>query len=107
MADTVLFDGYQLTKATPEDVKKIKAFAQAMNIEVWFSVSPALTDVAFDEYGVPETMKPYLDLIDVLLGLKYNEEKSKVIMTVVQDHHKSPSHFTGVTLDPRTMLITE
>ncbi|MDY4889031.1 MAG: hypothetical protein SO135_04705 [Sphaerochaetaceae bacterium] len=106
-ADTVLFDGYQLTKATPEDVKKIKAFAQAMNIEVWFSVSPALTDVAFDEYGVPETMKPYLDLIDVLLGLKYNEEKSKVIMTVVQDHHKSPSHFTGVTLDPRTMLITE
>ena len=106
-ADTVLFDGYHLTKATADDVKKIKAFAQAMNIEVWFSVSPVLTDVQFDQYGVPETMKPYIDLIDVLIGLRYNEEKSKVIMTVVKDHSKSPSHPTGVTLDPRTMLITQ
>lgn len=106
-ADAVLFDGYHLTKATEDDVKKIKEFAAKMNIEVWFAVSPVLADVNFDEYGVPATMKPYLDLIDVLVGLKYNEERSKVIMTVVQDHHSTESHPTGVTLDPRTMLISE
>ena len=106
-ADAVLFDGYHLTKATEEDVRKIKALAQEMNIEVWFSVSPAVQGVGYDEYGVPETMAPLKDLIDVLVGLKYNEEKSKVIMTVVQDHHSRVSHPTGVTLDPRTMLITD
>ena len=36
-ADAILFDGYKLTVATEDDVRKIKAFAQEMDLEVWFS----------------------------------------------------------------------
>ena len=106
-ADAVFFDGYKLTMAAEEDVHKIKDFAKKMNIEVWFCVSPARPNVEFTEYGVPVTMDPYLDLIDVLIGLHYNDEKSKVIMTVVKDHQKKNPHPTGVALDPNTMLISE
>ena len=67
-ADAVFFDGYKLTMASDDDVKKIKAFAQKMNIEVWFCVSPARPNVEFTEYGVPVTMDPYLSMIDVLVA---------------------------------------
>ena len=106
-ADAVFFDGYKLTMASDEDVRKIKDFAKQMNIEVWFCVSPARPNVEFTEYGVPVTMDPYIDMIDVLIGLHYNDEKSRVIMTVVKDHQKNLPHPAGVALDPNTMLICE
>ena len=106
-ADAVFFDGYKLTMASDEDVTKIKDFAKKMNIEVWFCVSPARPNVEFTEYGVPVTMDPYLEKIDVLIGLHYNDEKSRVIMTVVKDHGKNIPHPAGVALDPNTMLISE
>lgn len=106
-ADAVFFDGYKLTIASEDDVRKIKAFAEKMDMEVWFCVSPARANVEYTQYGVPETMTPYLDLIDVLIGLHYNDEKSRVIMTVVKDHDRTNPHPTGVALDPATMLISE
>ena len=106
-ADAVFFDGYKLTMASDEDVRKIKDFAKKMDIEVWFCVSPARPNVDFTEYGVPVTMEPYLDKIDVLIGLHYNDEKSRVIMTVVKDHDTTIPHPAGVALDPNTMLICE
>lgn len=106
-ADSVFFDGYKLTVASEEDVKKIKQFAKKMNLEVWFSVSPVRLDVSFNEYGIPDSMNPYLDIIDVLVGLHYNDEKSRVIMTVVQDHQTKVAHPSGVVLDPKTMLICD
>lgn len=106
-ADAVFFDGYHLTTASEDDVRKIKSFAQEMNIEVWFCVSPVRDDVTFDQFGIVNTLEPYKNIIDVLVGLHYNDEKSRVIMTVVQDHKKSVAHPSGVALDPKTMLICE
>lgn len=106
-ADTILFDGYKLTIATEDDVRKIKQFAKDMNLEVWFSVSPVRSNVEYDVYGVPNTMNKYLDMIDVLVGLRYSEENDKVIMTVVKDHGVVCEKPMRVTLDPKTMLISE
>ncbi|MGX8685760.1 MAG: hypothetical protein ACSW73_02920 [Spirochaetales bacterium] len=106
-ADAIFFDGYKLTVAAEEDVKKLKAFAQEMNVEVWFSVSPVRPDVSFDEYGVPNSMEPYKPIIDVLVGLHYNDERSRVIMTVVKNGDQELPRPAGVSLDPKTMLIVE
>lgn len=106
-ADAVFFDGYKLTVATEEDIAKIKKFAQEMNVEVWFCVSPVRQDVTYDDYGIVNTLTPYIDKIDVLVGLHYNDEKSRVIMTVVKDHKTEIAHPAGVSLDPKTMLIAE
>ncbi len=106
-ADAILFDGYKLTVATEDDVRKIKQFAQSMNLEVWFSVSPVRADVVYDQYGVPNTMQKYVELIDVLIGLIYNEERDKVIMTAVKSHGGMVDKPMGVNLDPKTMLISK
>jgi predicted AlkP superfamily phosphohydrolase/phosphomutase len=101
-----MFDGYKLTLATEEDVRKIKQFAMDMRLEVWFSVSPVRPDVVFDENGVPNTIMKYKHLIDVLIGLKYNENMDKVIMTVVKDHDVENPKLMRVSLNPKTMLIS-
>jgi len=106
-ADAILFDGYKLTVATEEDVRKIKEFAQKMNLEVWFSVSPVRSDAVYDKYGVPDSMEKYVDLIDVLIGLVYNEELDKVVMTAVKAHGDIMEKPMGVSLDPKTMLISK
>nr|WP_319472717.1 hypothetical protein [uncultured Sphaerochaeta sp.] len=106
-ADAILFDGYKLTVATEDDVRKIKQFAQNMDLEVWFSVSPVRSDVMYDKYGVPNTMHKYIDLIDVLIGLIYNEERDKVVMTAVKAHEGIYEKPMGVSLDPKTMLISK
>src|SRR5690554_416570 len=106
-ADAILFDGYKLTVATEEDVRKIKEFAERMNLEVWFSVSPVRSDVVYDKYGVPNSMDKYVDLIDVLIGLVYDEEKDKVVMTAVKAPGDIMEKPMGVSLDPKTMLISK
>ena len=106
-ADAILFDGYKLTVATEEDVRKIKEFAQKMNLEVWFSVSPVRSDAMYDKYGVPDSMGKYVDLIDVLIGLVYNEELDKVVMTAVKAPGEIMEKPMGVSLDPKTMLISK
>lgn len=105
-ADAVMFDGYKLTIASEDDVKRIKEFAMDLRLEVWFSVSPVRHDVTFDTNGVPNTIMKYVDLIDVLIGLKYNEEMDKVIMTLVKDKDSFDPKPMRVTLNPKTMLIT-
>lgn len=106
-ADVILFDGYKLTVATEEDIRKIKEFAERMNLEVWFSVSPVRSDVVYDKYGVPNSMEKYVDLIDVLIGLVYDEEKDKVVMTAVKAPGDIMEKPMGVSLDPKTMLISK
>ncbi|NCB00564.1 MAG: hypothetical protein EOM67_00165 [Spirochaetia bacterium] len=106
-ADAVMFDGYHLTLASEEDVRKIKQFALDMRLEVWFSVSPVKMNINYDAYGVPETMLKYEELIDVLIGLKYNEDMDKVIMTLVKDGESLDPKPMQVKLDPKTMLIVD
>ncbi len=105
-ADAILFDGFKLTAASAEDIKKIKDFAEKMNIEIWFSVSPVKPDVEYDEYGVPNTLQPHFDEIDVLVALKYDEKVDKVVLTVVRAHSESVPKPAKVYLDPKTMLIS-
>lgn len=104
-ADAIFFDGYMMTTVTPEEVRRIKNFAKDMDLEIWFSVSPVLDHVDFDEYGVPSTMLPLKDDVDVLIGLRFDGKE--VVMTVVKDHGNTDPTKLALKLDPKTMLISE
>ena len=104
-ADAVFFDGHQMTVHEVAELDVIKQFACDMQIEVWFSVSPVLKDVDFDEFGIPSTLKKCVDKLDVLVGLKYVGDH--VVMTVVKDHDEEQPKRLALKLDPATMLISE
>jgi len=104
-ADAVVFDGYRMTASNSGDVQTIKAFAEKMHLEAWFSISPLEENAQFDSYGIPEDLKPIADEIDVLIGLVF--EGDHIALTVVKDHEEAASKKLAVKLDPKTMLISE
>lgn len=105
-ADALFFDGYRIADANPDTVTKIKDFAKQMNLEIWCSVSPVEDEkTSFDEYGVPVDVKKQRELIDVLIGLRYDGDH--VVMTAVKDHEEKDSTLLALRLDPNSMLISE
>lgn len=104
---TLILDGYRLTVADFKDIKAIKDYAKAKNLNIWASVTPVRKEAKIDESGIPDTIQPYMDYIDVLVGLKTEDDAKKVRMTVAKANVKSDSKDMRVSLDPTTMLVIE
>ncbi len=104
-ADAVMFEGLNSKHLSKEDIKEVRAFAEEMNLEIWYSVSPDNVNEDFDAYGVPACLQVAVEDADVFLSLK--SDGSKVHMYVLNDHGsvKEPKDLK-VVLDPATMLIS-
>ncbi len=104
-ADSVIFDGYEFENGTPESLALVAAFAKEMDLEVWFSASLKGEKPDFSEQGVPKDLERYLDVIDVLVDLRYEGEY--VHLEVVKDHGEVKKRDLKLRLDPKTLLIAE
>ncbi len=102
-ADSVIVDGYDLSTASSEDVRKLKDFAKELNLEVWFSSSLRGEDPEFTGNGVPRDLVDRIDDIDVLVTLKFEGEY--VRLQVVKDHDNLATKDMNLRLEPKTMLI--
>lgn len=104
-ANSVIFDGYDFTTGDPESLKKVAEFAGQNNLEIWFSASLKGEKPAFNAQGVPEDLERYMDVIDVLVDLRYEGEY--VHLEVVKDHGEIGTRDMKLRLDPKTLLIAE
>ncbi|HAL18382.1 MAG TPA: hypothetical protein DCO86_02005 [Spirochaetaceae bacterium] len=104
---TVILDGYRLTVAKIDDIKAVKDYAKEKGINIWASVTPVRKEAKINEYGIPDTIDPYMDYIDVLVGLKTDEKAERVRMTIAKADGKTDLKSMKVSLDPMTMLIVE
>ncbi len=102
-ADSIIFDGYDVSSAKDSDVEKLKTFARDLDLEVWFSSSLKGEDPVFEENGVPEDLVSRIDDIDVLVTLKF--EGDFVRLQVVKDHDNLETKDMNLRLEPKTMLI--
>ena len=102
-ADSVIFDGYDVSDAAADDLAAIKAFAGEQNLEIWFSASLKGQDPVFLENGVPAELADRIDNIDVLITLKF--EGDYVRLQVVKDHDNLETKDMNLRLEPKTMLI--
>lgn len=102
-ADSVIFDGYDVSEAAADDLAAIKAFAGEQNLEIWFSASLKGQDPVFLENGVPAELADRIDNIDVLITLKF--EGDYVRLQVVKDHDNLETKDMNLRLEPKTMLI--
>lgn len=102
-ADTVIFDGLDLSMGGEESLQAIKQFAEASGIEVWFSASLKGPEPLFDQYGTPNELLPFLDLIDVLVTMRFEGEH--VRLQLVKDHENRRPNDLHLQLDPKTLLI--
>jgi len=104
-AETLIVDGYDFTKASVEDLRKFREFAEKMGIEVWFSASLRGNEPIFDKDGVPKVLRKFLDEIAVLLTLSFKGEY--IGLNLVKNRNFPPQGELPLKLDPATMLIAE
>ncbi len=104
-ADTIIFDGYELSKASSEDLLAIRGFAKRINLAVWFSASLKAPEPVFDENGVPTELLPYLPDVAVLITLRYVGKF--VHLYLIKDRDVFHTEDMKLILDPKTLLIAE
>jgi KaiC/GvpD/RAD55 family RecA-like ATPase len=103
--DTLVIDGYNFNKASPEDFKEFRRLAQENNLELWFSAS-IVEKTAFDSRkDIPETLKPFVEDIAILITLEPKDDF--VRLTLIKDHDAIIHSDLHLKLDPEILLIAE
>ncbi|MCL2293782.1 MAG: hypothetical protein FWC36_02800 [Spirochaetes bacterium] len=104
-ADTVIIDGFKIKEAGEEGLKAIKKFAQKLGLEIWISASLRMEGPVFNDAGIPYEIENLVDdFIDVLLTLKYDNQK--IQMDIVKGHDGfGGQHSSHLYLDPKTLLV--
>jgi len=104
-ARTLIVDGFDFTKTNKADFAKIKAFAEEMKIEIWYSCTLLGEEPLVDKNNIPVILREYLDKINTLIIL---EPKAEYIhFTVVKDRDRMNPQDLKLKLDAKTLLIAE
>jgi len=104
-ADAIIIDGFDFSKAQPEDLAKVKHFAEEMALEIWFSASLKGEEPLFNDDGLPIQLMDFMDSCTVLVSLAYKGEYVK--LQLIKDHETIASQDLNLKLDPKTLLIAE
>jgi KaiC/GvpD/RAD55 family RecA-like ATPase len=103
--DTLVIDGYNFTKASPEDFRDFRRLASENNLELWFSASLA-ENAKFDaQRGFPELLSPFIEDIAILITLEPNGKF--VRLKLIKDHDAIIKSDLHLKLDPEILLIAE
>ena len=95
----LIIDDFDFSKAVPEAIKQIKAFAKETGMFVWYTAS---ADVR--EKTIHPDLKPYADDLDVILYLDPTPDAIKIYALKA----RGKTNFdTGCKLDTKTMLLAE
>ena len=101
-ADTIIFDGYDLTRAADSDIRKIHDFAAETGVEVWFSVSIKESETT---EKIPAVISPFLSDVAVIITLEFIGDH--VHFKALKDHEVMQPVDMHLCLDPKTLLIAE
>jgi len=104
-ADQIIVDGYNFYLATSEDVRLIKQFANEVGVMIWFSATVKPENEKIWNRDVPPSLKPFEELIDVIITLGESEES--ILVRLVKDRDSYPRKDLNVHLDPKTLMIVE
>lgn len=102
-AELIIVDGYNFEKGTSEEILLFKEFASRVKTSLWFSVSLPREELDFDEEGWPLRVKPYQQIFDVMLTLKF--EDNTIGLRVLKDHEFAPAGELPVRFDSQSLLI--
>jgi hypothetical protein len=104
-AKTLIVDGYDFARATRAEFSKVKAFAEEMGIEVWYSCTLFGEEPLIDKNNIPVILREYMDDIGVLILL---EPKAEYIhFLVVKEGERMNPQDLKLKLDAKTLLIAE
>ena len=95
----LMIDDFDFSKAVPEAVQQMKAFAKEMGMCIWYTAS---ADARVKE--IHADVKPYTADFDVMLYLEPSPDAIKIYALKARDKNNFD---TGCKLDSKTMLLAE
>jgi len=106
VADVVVIDGYDFSTSNTNDFAAFKAFAEELQISIWFSATTHRDDPSKDAKGVPMLLSPYMK--DTAILILMEPMVGYVHLHLVKDHDIFPAPDSlHLKLDPQAMLIAE
>ena len=95
----IVVEGLDVTLLTRADVEDLRSLAQELPAEIWLEAT------SHDErtVSVPPGVRPFGDLVSVILALEPGHEVVK--LRALKDHANPDVSELHVSLDPRTLLL--
>ena len=103
--DTLVIDGYNFNKASPEDFKDFRRLAQENNLELWFSASLKEDAAKAAKQGIPDVLLPFMEDMAILIFLE--PRGGFIRLTLIKDHDAILNSDLHLKLDPQILLIAE
>jgi hypothetical protein len=104
-ATAIIIDGFDFSRMERERLVKIRAFAQELGIEFWYSCTVKGDGPHYDKQNVPLLIKDYTDLIEVVIVLEPKPDHIELSVSKDRDIYNPES--MALKLDPKTLLILE
>jgi hypothetical protein len=95
----IVIDGLEVARLDREDLAGIRALAQELAAEVWFTLQTETEAVV----GVPAEVEAVSDVISVILAIE--PSRDEMTLRVLKDHENEDLQDLHVSLDPRTLLL--
>ncbi|MDR2577500.1 MAG: hypothetical protein LBC70_01630 [Chitinispirillales bacterium] len=104
--DVVVVDGYDFSKSNAGEFAEFKAFAEELQVELWFSATTHRDAPEKDDKGVPLALSAFMASTAILILMAPRD--GYVHLQLVKDHDIFPSPASlHLKLDPQVMLIAE
>jgi len=116
-ADAIIIDGFDFSmsresteaddraSALASHIAAVKAFAEEMNLSVWYSCTVSGEGPFYNERNIPVVVKDFADLFAVIIVLE--PKPDHIAFSVSQGREEGNSENLALKLDPKTMLILE
>ncbi|MBD3390904.1 MAG: hypothetical protein GF418_02570 [Chitinivibrionales bacterium] len=101
-ADTIVVDGFDFGRASPDEIGKLQAFAREMRLAVWFSMSTS-TPLTGVSHELPPELRAFEAVIDLVVLLV--DTGAHIRLYLVKDHGEPVDLDTHLELDPKSLLI--
>jgi hypothetical protein len=95
----IVIDGLEVARLDRDDLAGIRALAQELAAEVWFTLQTETEAVV----GVPAEVEAVSDVISVILAIE--PSRDEMTLRVLKDHENEDLQDLHVSLDPRTLLL--
>jgi hypothetical protein len=104
-AETLIIDGFDFSRVDHGRVARIKEFAAASGLSVWYSCTVRGSGPFYDKRNIPVVIKDYIDLIDVVIVLE--PKPDHIALSISKDRNTYNPEYMALRLDPKTLLILE
>lgn len=100
-ADLVVVDSFDFNLASPEEIREFRLFAEEMKLEIWLSATTQIDSPNV----IPSLLEPVLDEIAIVILAV--PRRGHIHLQLTKDHSSPVSEDLQLTLNPKTLLISQ